>query len=313
MTIADDVLAGDRRALARALTLVERAAPQARAMLAALYSATGRAHLVGITGAPGAGKSTLINALAAQLRIAGDTVAVLAIDPSSAFSRGAVLGDRIRMQDLVHDSGAFVRSMASRGAVGGVARASAAAIDVLDAAGFDRVLVETVGVGQSELDIAALVHTVVLVEAPGLGDEVQAIKAGVLEIADIVVLNKGDLPHADAAQRTLALALSLAQPAAGAEEWQPPLLRTDALGKHGMEGVLAALNAHRSHARDGRRWAERQALRAQAALASELSAQLYTSFMEHLPPAQLAELVAAIAARTRDPYSAATQLLATRS
>ena len=149
MTLADDVLAGDRRALARVLTLVERAAPEAREILAALYSATGRAHLVGITGAPGAGKSTLINALAAQLRSSGDTVAVLAIDPSSVFSRGALLGDRIRMQDLMHDAGAFVRSMASRGAVGGVARASAAAIDVLDAAGFDRVLIETVGVGQS--------------------------------------------------------------------------------------------------------------------------------------------------------------------
>lgn len=313
MTLADDVLAGDRRALARVLTLVERAAPEAREILAALYSATGRAHLVGITGAPGAGKSTLINALAAQLRASGDTVAVLAIDPSSVFSRGAVLGDRIRMQDLVHDAGAFVRSMASRGAVGGVARASAAAIDVLDAAGFDRVLIETVGVGQSELDIAALVHTVVLVEAPGLGDEVQAIKAGVLEIADIVVLNKGDLPHADIALRTLTLALSLAQPAAGAAAWQPRLQRTDALSKHGIEGLRAALDAHRTHAREGTRWAEQQAVRARAALASELREQLYTSFMEQLPPAQLAEIVALIAARTQDPYSTARHLLAAHS
>ena len=312
MTLADDVLAGDRRALARALTLVERAAPEAREILAALYSATGRAHLVGITGAPGAGKSTLINALAAQLRSSGDTVAVLAIDPSSVFSRGAVLGDRIRMQDLVHDAGAFVRSMASRGAVGGVARASAAAIDVLDAAGFDRVLIETVGVGQSELDIAALVHTVVLVEAPGLGDEVQAIKAGVLEIADIVVLNKGDLPLADVALRTLTLALSLAQPAQE-DAWQPRLLRTDAVGKHGIEGLRAALDAHRAHTRESKHWVELQAERAKAALASELREQLYTSFMEELPPAQLAELVAAIAARTRDPYSTARHLLAARS
>lgn len=313
MTLADDVLAGDRRALARVLTLVERAAPEAREILAALYSATGRAHLVGITGAPGAGKSTLINALAAQLRAKGDTVAVLAIDPSSVFSRGAVLGDRIRMQDLVHDAGAFVRSMASRGAVGGVARASAAAIDVLDAAGFDRVLIETVGVGQSELDIAALVHTVVLVEAPGLGDEVQAIKAGVLEIADIVVLNKGDLPLADVALRTLTLALSLAQPVAGADAWQPRLLRTDALSKHGIEGLRAALDGHRTHAREGTRWAEQQAVRAKAALVSELREQLYTSFMEQLPPAQLAEIVAAIAARTQDPYSTARHLLAAHS
>lgn len=313
MTLADDVLAGDRRALARVLTLVERAAPEAREILAAIYSATGRAHLVGITGAPGAGKSTLINALAAQLRASGDTVAVLAIDPSSVFSRGAVLGDRIRMQDLVHDAGAFVRSMASRGAVGGVARASAAAIDVLDAAGFDRVLIETVGVGQSELDIAALVHTVVLVEAPGLGDEVQAIKAGVLEIADIVVLNKGDLPLADVALRTLTLALSLAQPVAGADAWQPRLLRTDALSKHGIEGLRAALDAHRTHAREGTRWAEQQAVRAKAALVSELREQLYTSFVEQLPPAQLAEIVAAIAARTQDPYSTARHLLAAHS
>jgi LAO/AO transport system kinase len=239
-------------------------------------------------------------------------VAVLAIDPSSVFSRGAVLGDRIRMQDLVHDAGAFVRSMASHGAVGGVARASAAAIDVLDAAGFDRVLIETVGVGQSELDIAALVHTVVLVEAPGLGDEVQAIKAGVLEIADIVVLNKGDLQLADVALRTLTLALSLAQPAQK-DAWQPRLLRTDAVGKRGIEGLRAALDAHRTHAREGKHWAEQQAVRAKATLASELREQLYTSFMEELPPAQLAELVAEIAARTRDPYSTARHLLAARS
>ena len=194
-----------------------------------------------------------------------------------------------------------------------MARASAAAIDVLDAAGFDRVLIETVGVGQSELDIAALVHTVVLVEAPGLGDEVQAIKAGVLEIADIVVLNKGDLPHADVALRTLTLALSLAQPAPEADAWQPRLLRTDAVGKQGIEGLRAALDAHRTHAREGKHWAEQQAVRAKAALARELREQLYTSFMEELPPAQLAELVAAIAARTRDPYSTARHLLAARS
>jgi LAO/AO transport system kinase len=197
----DAVVAGDRRALARLLTSVENRTAIAEAALRRLYPSTGRAHLVGITGAPGAGKSTLVAALIAEVRAAGRTVAVVAVDPSSPITGGALLGDRVRMQAYASDDGVFIRSMASRGHAGGLAATSTSAAIVLDAAGFDLVLLETVGTGQSEVEVAATADTTVVLEAPEMGDEVQAIKAGLLEVADIVVVNKGDRPGA---QRTAA-------------------------------------------------------------------------------------------------------------
>ena len=191
------LLAGNRRALARTISLVEDGGPEAHALLAALYPHTGRGHVIGITGAPGTGKSTLVNTLAKAYREQGRTVGIIAVDPTSPFSGGALLGDRVRIRDLAGDPGVFIRSMATRGSLGGLARATADVIAVLDAAGFDRILVETVGVGQAEVDIAGAAHTTIVVEAPGLGDEVQAIKAGVLEIADLFAVNKADREGAD--------------------------------------------------------------------------------------------------------------------
>lgn len=197
MDLVAQLLAGNRRALARTISQVENEGPEAHALLAALYPHTGRSHVIGVTGAPGTGKSTLVNALAKAYRAAGRTVGVIAVDPTSPFSGGALLGDRVRMRDLAGDPGVFIRSMATRGSLGGLARATADVISVLDAAGFDRILVETVGVGQAEIDIASAAHTTIVVEAPGLGDEVQAIKAGILEIADLFAVNKADRDGAD--------------------------------------------------------------------------------------------------------------------
>ncbi|MCA9903094.1 MAG: methylmalonyl Co-A mutase-associated GTPase MeaB, partial [Anaerolineae bacterium] len=203
--LAAQVLQGDRRALARLLTIVENAREGGDDALAALFPNTGHAHIIGITGPPGAGKSTLVNALTQALRAGQKTVAILAVDPTSPFSGGAILGDRIRMRDLAGDTGVFIRSMATRGSLGGLARASRDAVRVLDAAGYDYVLVETVGAGQNEVEIARMAQTVLVVEAPGMGDDVQAIKAGILEIADILVVNKADHPGLDNTVRGLKL------------------------------------------------------------------------------------------------------------
>ena len=207
--LAAGVLSGDRLALSRSITLVENEQPGARDLLSALFPHTGRAHIVGVTGAPGTGKSTLVTALARAYRTAGQTVAIAAIDPSSPFTGGALLGDRVRMRALSGDAGVFIRSMATRGSLGGLAKTTNDVVMALDAAGFDRVIVETVGVGQAEVEIASTAHTTLVVEAPGLGDEVQAIKAGILEIADLLVVNKADRPGADRTIRALELMLEI--------------------------------------------------------------------------------------------------------
>jgi len=262
--LATDLLNGSRRALARALTVIENERSEAPALLTALYPHTGRAWVIGVTGAPGTGKSSLVNAMAAAYRKTGKTVAIVAVDPSSPFTGGAILGDRIRMRDLSGDAGVFIRSMATRGSLGGLARTTRDAVRALDAAGFDIILIETVGAGQSEVDIARAAQTTLVVEAPGLGDDVQAIKAGILEIADVLVVNKADRPGADNTVRALRAMLELGHPTnsgrmvnhhgqmmqtpaqmdekaefataqftashhgeeAGAEVWLPPVIRT---------------------------------------------------------------------------------------
>jgi LAO/AO transport system kinase len=230
--LVEAVLSGDRRAMARLITRIENDAAGAHAELAQLYAHTGRAHIVGITGAPGAGKSTLVNELAKAYRADSRRVGVLAVDPTSPFSGGAVLGDRIRMRDLSGDPGVFIRSMATRGSLGGLARATTSAIKVLDAAGFDVVMVETVGAGQSEVEIAQTAHTVVVVEAAGMGDDVQAIKAGLLEIADVFAVNKADRPGADHTLAALEMLLDLSHAAPSSAEERPSRLLEIIRGHH---------------------------------------------------------------------------------
>src|SRR3989449_970537 len=240
--LAREVVEGSPRALARALTWVESGGERAETLVARLYAHTGRAHVVGITGAPGSGKSTLVRALACVARARGRTVGILAVDPSSPFSGGAILGDRIRMNDLTLDPGVFIRSMATRGALGGLCRAAADGIDVLDASGRGLILVETVGVGQDEVDVMRVAHTVVVVSVPGLGDDVQALKAGILEIADLHVVNKADREGADRTIAELRAMLTL-MPAAE-EAWTPPVLGASAAREEGVEAIADALEAH---------------------------------------------------------------------
>ena len=252
MALLPGVLKRQTRAIARMISVAEAARPEDRKALAEIYRHAGRAHVIGLTGVPGSGKSTLATRLIKAARASGRTVGVVAIDPSSPFSGGAILGDRVRMSELAGDDGVFIRSMATRGALGGLARASLEAIDVLDAAGFDLVLVETVGVGQDEVDVVQVAHTVVVVSAPGLGDEIQAIKAGILEIADIHVVSKCDRADANATITDLKgmLALGVRTAGLGDKAWPVPVVPTSAEKNHGIDELLATIDRHGRHLKD---------------------------------------------------------------
>ncbi|MFQ3662905.1 MAG: methylmalonyl Co-A mutase-associated GTPase MeaB [Chloroflexaceae bacterium] len=294
--------AGDRRSLARAISVVETGGPQARELLAAAYPYTGNAHVVGITGPPGAGKSTLVTALALEWRSRGASVGIVAVDPTSPFTGGAVLGDRIRMQALGGDPGVFIRSMASRGRLGGLARATADAVAMLDAAGFQVVLIETVGAGQGEVDIARAAHTTLVVEVPGMGDDVQSIKAGVLEIADVFVVNKADREGADKTVRQLRAMLHLADRQPGA--WEPPVLTAVATTATGSAAIVDAATRHLSYLRETGLAGER----ARHAAERELAAAVQELALERLRGQAWDDLVARIARRERDPYTSAEEL-----
>jgi LAO/AO transport system kinase len=325
------ILAGERRAMARLISLIEDNHPAAREMLAQLFPHTGRAYRLGITGPPGSGKSTLVNRLAGLYLAQGQTVAVLAIDPTSPFSGGALLGDRIRLVDLAGQPGLFVRSMASRGHLGGLARATAAAVNVFDAAGFDWVLIETVGAGQAEVEIAGLAHTVLVVDVPGLGDEVQAIKAGLLEIGDILVVNKADRPGAAQTVAALHMLLDLnqsqprtiphrrysrilaqAEPETNADapdEWRVPLCQTIAVTGQGVAEMTAAIARHRAHQTHSNRLARRERLRLAVELEQILADRLLAEALAAVSAQTLNNLIDSMAARRLDPHAAADLLL----
>jgi LAO/AO transport system kinase len=304
----DQALAGDGRALARLLRDLDDGLPAARAELRALYPRTGQALTVGITGNPGVGKSTIVDGLITRYRARGLRVGVVAVDPSSPFSGGALLGDRIRMQRHATDDGVFIRSLATRGQTGGLSRSTVDLAAVLDAVGYPVVLIETVGVGQAEIDVMSAADTVVVVTAPGLGDEVQALKAGILEIADILVVNKGDRDGADRALRDLTAMLELARPLR-----TPPvdLLRTVAATGEGVEALAVAIDQRRRLPDDVRAARRRQQAQAQLmAVVGELSRRsLGLALGTAAKPGPLAHLVDEIAARSLDPHSAAEVVL----
>jgi LAO/AO transport system kinase len=298
---------GDRPALARLLSLVERGGAAARAVGRIAHPLGGRAHTVGVTGAPGAGKSTLTGRMVAELRASGDRLAVLAIDPTSPFTGGAILGDRVRMQDHDLDEGVFIRSMATRGHLGGLALAVPEAIRVLDAAGFPWIVVETVGVGQVEVEVAGATDTTIVVLNPGWGDAVQAAKAGLLEIADVFVLNKADRPGVDEAERDLAGVLGLA--GGRDRSWSPPIVRAVSTTGAGAEEVVAAVGAHRAHLEASGELERRRAER----VTTELRAILVARLLEQVGAVEGDERFAArsaeVLARQVDPWTATDDLL----
>jgi LAO/AO transport system kinase len=314
MSLLPPVLAGDRLALARLLTQLENETPEGQQDLADLYPHTGRAHRIGITGAPGTGKSALVNQLVKHLRSLADPpqVAVLAVDPSSPFTGGAVLGDRIRMRDLAGDPGVFIRSMANRGALGGLARTSPSLIAALDAAGLGPIFIETVGTGQAEVDVAAAAHTVVVLDAPGMGDAVQALKAGVLEIADIVVVNKSDLPGAKATLAALRATLELGRPARSSSEagnWETPVLLTCATTGEGVPELAEAISAHRGYLEASGTWQLRERARVEQEVERLLQRRLAEEFLRSQPDGSYEEVLRKVVAREASPAAAVEGLL----
>jgi LAO/AO transport system kinase len=315
--LASAAVGGDRRALARLLTAVENRTPVAEASLRVLYPKGGHAHIVGITGPPGAGKSTLVAALIGEVRRTGRSVAVIAVDPSSPITGGALLGDRVRMQAYADDGDVFIRSMAARGHAGGLASTTGAATAVLDAVGFDLVLVETVGTGQSEVEVAAAADTTVVLEAPEMGDEVQAIKAGLLEVADLVVVNKGDRPGAQrtASQlRAMLVATGGARPRDAApgrpRPKRPEVLVTTAATGEGVPELLAVLDRHQDRAA-GQGSAEAGRLaRAEAQVWAIVSDRFRERLHAETARAETAAILADVAEHRLDPYSAADELIA---
>jgi len=304
--LVEKVLAGHFPSAARVMRRLEDGDDEGREALAELYPKSGRAQIIGVTGPPGAGKSTLVDRLIAAYRARGKTVGVLAIDPTSPFSGGAILGDRVRMQSHSADKGVFIRSMATRGQLGGLARAADDFAVVLDAMGFDLILIETVGVGQDELDIVKLAHSTVVVCLPGTGDEVQAIKAGLMEVADLFVLNKADLPGADEAEAHLSTMLHLE---ANGAAWERRVLRTVAERGHGIDELCVALMDHADYLRSSDEFEKRNAARARFGLFErlrELSIERVEAGLESNPDLQA--ILDTVIRREADPYAAADRL-----
>jgi len=324
----ESILTGDRLALSRLLTQVENDVPEGHAVLNELFLRGGKAHLIGVTGAPGTGKSSLVNQLALHYRKqTGKRVAIIAVDPTSPFTGGALLGDRVRMRDLSCDTGVFIRSMATRGSLGGLAHTTAAAAQVLDSAGYEIVIIETVGAGQSEVDIARLAHTTLVVESPGLGDDIQAIKAGILEIADILVINKSVLPGVDNSERALHGMLDLAHPSRrvyqhhGRSEtvdasgwnkepvWIPPIVRTMAVEGKGTPELVDAIARHADHLRQSGEWTSREHARLRSEVEALIQESLARQFRLSVPEDCYQSVLSEVFNHRLSPWSAVQSLL----
>jgi len=301
------VLSRDPRAVARAISKIENDAPEATEILKALFAHTGRGVVVGITGAPGAGKSSLVDKLASHYRSQAKTVSIIAVDPSSPFSGGALLGDRIRMQALATDPGIFIRSMATRGNLGGLARATVDAVAVLDAAGYDRILVETVGVGQDEVDIVKTADVSVVVLVPGMGDDIQAIKAGIMEIGDVFVINKAEREGVERTEREL---ITLLEMTTRADGWRPPIVRTVATQNRGITEFAEAIESYAAFRQRNQASLEQRAAIAEDRIIELLRERLLRRVLaEALSEGQLQQLAAEVAARQRDPYTVVEQII----
>ena len=328
MSLTESVLAGNRLSISRLLTRVENNTIEGRAAMTDLFPYTGKAHLIGVTGAPGTGKSSLVNELALYYRKNEDKkIAIVAVDPTSPFTGGAVLGDRVRMRDLSGDEGVFIRSMATRGSLGGIAQTTASFTQVFDAAGFEIIIIETVGAGQSEVDIARLAHTTLVVEAPGLGDDIQAIKAGILEIADILVINKADRPGVEITERALRSTLELAHPtkrvyqhhgksmtvAAVESEsetlWIPPINKTVSTEGKGIAELAESIAKHAAHLRQSGDWAARERARLRSEMDALLREELMRHLHENIPPTKYDEVNEKVFNRDLSPYEAVQSLL----
>ena len=334
MSLVNSILKGDRLALSRILSQIENDTQVGQSALRELFTHTGKAHLIGVTGAPGTGKSSLVNQLAYHYRhpptnIEQKKVAIIAVDPSSPFTGGAVLGDRIRMQSLSGDTGVFIRSMATRGSLGGLANATAGMVQAFDAAGYEIILIETVGAGQAEVDIARLAHTTLVVEAPGLGDDIQAIKAGILEIADILVVNKADRPGVENTERALTNMLKLAHPvqrvfhhhgrnetAAAVEVslhdepiWIPPVLRTIATEAIGITELIEAISKHRAYLEETGDLQRRERARLESELDYRIQDKLVTQWRKSLSTEAYEKALKQLQARSISPEEAAQALL----
>ena len=306
-SLFDRVIARDTVAVARAISKVEDNAAAASDLMKLIFPRTGRALIVGITGAPGAGKSSLVDKLAAFYRQSGDRVGIIAVDPSSPFSGGAILGDRIRMQSLTLDKDVFIRSMATRGNLGGLARATVEAVAILDAAGFDKVIVETVGVGQDEIEIAKTADVCVVVLVPGMGDDVQTMKAGIMEIADVLVINKADRDGVLRTEKELQALLGLAT---REDEWQPPIVKTVAIENKGLDDLARSIEAARQFQRDAPAAEGRKRSIAKWRILELLRERLVSeALMRNGAAAKLESMAGEVASKRRDPYSAVEELL----